>query len=105
VTALGGNPTAKAFAALLPLTLTLSDYGDVEKVSDLPRKLTAGRAPAGFESSTGDMTYYAPWGNLAIFRKGFRYSNGLIRLGSIDTGLEALDRSGALRAAITLADQ
>jgi hypothetical protein len=101
---LDGNPTVRAFAALLPLTLTLSDHGDVEKVSDLPRKLTTDGAPSGFEPSPGDITYYAPWGNLAIFRKGFRYSAGLVRLGAIDTGGEALDRSGGLRATIALAD-
>jgi hypothetical protein len=34
----------------------------------------------------GDITYYAPWGNLALFYRDFPYSNGLIRLGTLDTG-------------------
>ncbi|WP_337926728.1 cyclophilin-like fold protein [Paenibacillus caui] len=36
------------------------------------------------------ITYYAPWGNLAIFYRDFRYSSGLIKLGSIDAGGEKL---------------
>jgi len=38
----------------------------------------------------GDITYYAPWGNLAIFYRDFDYSRGLVRLGRIDSGIEAL---------------
>ncbi len=41
-------------------------------------------APAGYKPSVGDITFYAPWGNLAIFYKGFSYSNGLIVMGKID---------------------
>lgn len=96
---------ALGFVALLPLTLTLSDYGTTEKVSDLPRKLATDGAPVGFKPSVGDIAYYAPWGNLAIFRESFRYSSGLIRLGSIDTGGEALNRSGPLRAVIAPAGE
>jgi hypothetical protein len=38
----------------------------------------------------GDITYYAPWGNLAIFYEGGEYSRGLVRLGRIDSDIEAL---------------
>ena len=34
---LEGNETAKEFAALLPLSLTLGDYSGTEKISDLPK--------------------------------------------------------------------
>src|SRR5690348_11168215 len=40
------NATARDFAALLPMTLTLKDYATNEKISDLPRKLSADGAPA-----------------------------------------------------------
>jgi hypothetical protein len=39
------SAAARDFAALLPLTLTLSDYAGNEKVSDLPRKLSTTGAP------------------------------------------------------------
>ena len=96
------NPTAREFASLLPLTLTLEDYSKTEKISDLPRKLTKDGAPAGADPSVGDIAYYAPWGNLALFYKDFRYSDGLILLGKLDGGAEALSAPGSLKVTIEL---
>ena len=94
VAGLTDNATSRDFVALLPLRLTLEDYGDIEKISTLPRKLSTEGAPAGSTPSVGDVSYYAPWGNLAFFRKDFRYSSGLIRLGQIESGLEAMNVTG-----------
>ena len=84
------NETSRDFVSLLPLTLTLKDYAATEKISDLPRRLSTKNAPSGCDSSVGDITYYSPWGNLAIFYNDFGYSNGLIKLGSLDGGIEKL---------------
>lgn len=97
---LADTPTAKDFYSLLPLTLTLDDYAATEKIAYLPRKLSKDGAPAGINPATGDITYYAPWGNLAIFYKDFGYSSGLIKLGIIDSGLEALKVPGSLKVRI-----
>ncbi len=86
----------------MPLKLTLKDYASTEKVSDLPRSLKQAGAPSGYDPSAGDITYYAPWGNLAIFYRDFGYASGLIRLGTIDTGIDALNQSGALPTTIEL---
>ena len=94
------NVTTRDFLALLPLTLTLEDYASTEKIAYLPQKLSTAGAPEGVDPSTGDITYYAPWGNLAIFHKDFRYSKGLIKLGSIDHGVEALRQPGNLTVRI-----
>jgi hypothetical protein len=75
------NATSRDFVSLLPLKLKLEDYGETEKISYLPRKLSTEGAPPGSDPSVGDVNYYAPWGNLAIFRRDFRYSSGLIKLG------------------------
>jgi hypothetical protein len=48
----------------------------------------------------GDIAYYAPWGSLAIFYKDFGYSNGLVKLGRIDSGIEALSVRGSLKVTI-----
>jgi hypothetical protein len=96
------NPTARDFVSLLPLKLKLEDYGETEKISYLPRKLSTEGAPPGSDPSVGDVSYYAPGGNLAIFRKDFRYSSGLINLGKIDTGMEALNVPGSVEATIDL---
>ncbi|TXG77089.1 MAG: hypothetical protein E6R11_07055 [Rhodocyclaceae bacterium] len=97
---LADNPSARDFLALLPLSLTLKDYASTEKISDLPKKLTTQGAPAGIDPELGDITYYAPWGNLAIFYRDFGYSAGLIKLGHIDAGMEALNISGPLQVTI-----
>lgn len=94
------NPAARDFAALLPLELTLEDYGKIEKVADLPSKLSKQDAPSGYDPKVGDLTFYAPWGNLAIFIQDFSYSSGLIHLGSIDSGIEHLQTPGRLPARI-----
>ena len=44
----------------------------------------------------GDLTYYAPWGNLAIFYRDFGYAKGLVKLGRIDSGLELLSGADGL---------
>jgi hypothetical protein len=100
---LDDSPTAKDFASLLPLTLNLEDYNSTEKISDLPRRISIEGAPAGIDRSPGDLTYYAPWGNLAIFYKDFGYSRGLVKLGAIVSGAEALDVPGSVTATIRLA--
>jgi hypothetical protein len=87
------SETTRDFLSLLPLELTLSDYRETEKISDLPRQLSTAGAPEGHDPDVGDITYYAPWGNLAIFYRDFGYSPGLVRLGRIDSGIEALAAS------------
>lgn len=86
--ALNDSAAARDFAALLPLTLTLSDYVGTEKISDLPKKLSTTGAPSGTAARAGDLTYYAPWGNLAIFYKDFGHAAGLVKLGEITSGIE-----------------
>ena len=39
--------TARDFASLLPLTLTLKDYAETEKISDMPKRLSTEGAPTG----------------------------------------------------------
>jgi hypothetical protein len=88
--ALYDNPSARDFASMLPLNLTIDDYSNNEKISYLPRKLTEeGSGPFG-EEAPGDLAYYAPWGNLAFFYGSYRYSSGLIRLGRIDGDIAPL---------------
>jgi hypothetical protein len=86
------NATSRDFMSLMPITLTLRDYAGTEKISDLPRKLSTQGAPSGSDPSVGDITLYAPWGNLAIFYKDFGYASGLIILGKIDSGVDKLSQ-------------
>ena len=79
------SAAGRDFAALLPLELTLRDYHRTEKVADLPTRLSIANAPEGVEPKAGDIAYYAPWGNLAIFYRDFGYSRGLVRLGRLES--------------------
>jgi hypothetical protein len=94
------NATARDFLSLLPMTLTLEDYAATEKISYLPRKLSTAGAPAGSDPSVGDIAYCAPWGNLAFFYRDAGYARGLIRLGRIDSGIEAVNVPGPLAVTI-----
>jgi len=100
---LNDSKTARDFAAQLPLTLTLTDYSKTEKISDLPKKLSTDGAPSGSDPSVGDIAYYAPWGNLALFYRDFGYSSGLVILGKIDGGVEALSGPKPLKVTIEVA--
>ena len=84
------NATSRDFLSMLPMTLTLNDYAGTEMISNLPRKLSTQGAPAGHDPAVGDITLYAPWGNLAIFYRDFDYARGLIMLGRVDSGVDKL---------------
>ena len=101
---LDDTQVARNFAALLPLELSLSDYHATEKVADLPRKLDISGAPDSYTPKAGDITHYAPWGNLAIFYKPFQTSRGLVRLGEFDGPMDALMQDGAFPVRIELAE-
>ncbi|WP_067650545.1 cyclophilin-like fold protein [Nocardia harenae] len=85
------NPTARDFAALLPLTVTLRDLGGREKVAPLPRELTDGRGQDGYRA--GQLGYWAPSADLAIYYldDGFRVpAPGIVLIGEIESGLAAV---------------
>lgn len=79
------GPAARDFLAQLPLELTLKDYGGNEKIADLPRPLTREGAPDAITPREGDVAFYAPWGNVAIFYRDGHHSPGLIRLGQLES--------------------
>lgn len=94
------NATARDFLSLLPITITLEDYASTEKIAYLPRKLSTASAPAGSDPSVGDIAYYAPWGNLAIFYKDAGYARGLLPLGRVDSSIEVLRAAGRSKVTI-----
>ena len=100
VASLEDTPAARDFAALLPLDLTLEDFHATEKIADLPSRLSTSGAPDGVDPEVGDITYFAPWGNLALFYRDFGYSRGPVRLGRIDGDIDVLAADGPLAARI-----
>lgn len=101
---LANGTAARDFASMMPLVVRLKDYASSEKIADLPKRLSTVGEPAGTKASAGDIAYYAPWGNLAIFYKDAAFANGLIRLGQIDTGIEALQSADGKEVKIEMVD-
>ncbi len=85
------NATARDFASLLPLTLTVHDLGGREKAGTLPRELTDGQGRSGYRA--GQLGYWAPSHDLAVYylEDGFRIpSPGIVMIGEIESGLDAI---------------
>lgn len=83
------NPTAKAFKALLPLTISMKELNNNEKFFDLPKSLpTNSSVPASIQS--GDLMLYGS-NTLVLFYKSFSTSYSYTKLGKIEdiTGLVA----------------
>lgn len=83
------NPASNDFMSLLPLRMDFEDFAGKEKTSYPPRKLDTSGSPTA-NNAEGDFTYYAPWGNLAVFYRGFGKDGQLYVLGRIESGKEKL---------------
>jgi hypothetical protein len=100
---LDNSDIARDFYSMLPMIVELEDYASTEKITYPERKLNTSGSPEGYDPSAGDITYYAPWGNLALFYKDFSYSKGLIRLGEFDDGGAILKFRGTANARFEVA--
>lgn len=90
------NAAGRDFLSRLPLEVTLNDFNDTtEKIFYPSPALTTDGVTRGCAPVPGDITIYAPWGNVAIFCKNWSHSNDLIKIGRIDDdGIEALNVAG-----------
>ena len=84
------TPTADALYEALPMELNFSDYNGTEKIAYPPETLPTEGEPDGCDPEVGDLCLYAPWGNLCIFYQDFRYSESLIKLGYVESGMDIL---------------
>lgn len=92
---LADNATARDFYALLPIRQPMRDYAASETIMEnLPNKLSTADAPARYAGQKGDLTYYAPWGNLAIFYTDSTVgsASGLVYIGKITAQVEDLQK-------------
>ncbi len=83
---LDDNPTARALADQLPLTLSFRDLNSVEKISKLPQPLTTDGVPDGADPEIADIGYYAPSQDLVLYYGDVGYWNGIVRIGRFDDG-------------------
>ena len=76
--------------------VTLNDYNNTtEKIFYPSPALAIEGVTRGCAPIAGDITIYAPWGNVAIFCKNGSYSDTLIKIGRVDgNGIEMLSVPG-----------
>jgi hypothetical protein len=91
------STAARAFAAMLPMTIDLRDLFGREEAGRLPRQLSIEGARREFDYRVGELAYWPPSNEIAIFyaEDGQAIPQpGLVRLGIIDTGLEVIAAAG-----------
>ena len=96
--------SGKEFLSQLPANLKFEDYNSTEKISYLPTKLSGRGEPEGFTPKRGDISYYMPWGNLAIFYRDFRYSRSLIKIGTLNDIDKLANMRGSFEVRIEVVD-
>jgi len=98
---LDDSGTTRDFASLLPLELELKDLFAREKSGQLPRALFEdGQRTHTYE--VGDIVYWPPGPHVAVFYRqdGRPVTAGMIRLGTVDAGVDAFAPCSTVRATI-----
>ena len=93
------NAATKDFMSRLPLEVTLNDFNNTtEKIFYPKPALNIENVTRGCAPVPGDITIYEPWGNVAVFCKGWSRSNDLIKIGHIDgDGIKTLSVDGDIK--------
>ena len=98
------SKTTRDFISLLPLTLTMNDLFRREKYAHLPKAIsTEGERSHTYE--VGEIAYWSPGPDVAIYYRqdGERIpAPGIIVIGKIDSGVEALNVAGSVKVTIEL---
>ncbi|MBR8466118.1 hypothetical protein KDE13_07175 [Campylobacter sp. faydin G-140] len=87
---LNDSSAARQFYDMLPLEVKLENYGSNEKIFSLPNMLSTANTHPNLKVSVGDISYYAPWGNIAIFHKPSRGDSQLYTIGRFDGDFSAV---------------
>ena len=103
---LNDSPAAEHFAALLPLTFTMTDLFGQQKYVRLPNNLPEA-APLMQTFEVGHIAYWSPGPGISIFYGKGRVlpDSGLYLLGKIESGLELHNKPGSIEITIELVGQ
>ena len=99
------NETTRDFLALLPLNLPMDDLFGREKFGNLPKALSQ-KGPRSHSYEAGDIAYWSPAHDVAIYYRQDRQSipsPGIIPIGKIDAGTEAFNVAGSVQVTFELA--
>lgn len=92
IIAMYDNSAVDAFMERLPLEdLSFFDLSGIEKPIDRPDEpFSLEEEEPGYDPVEGEMVIYRPWGNFTIFYGDFRYSDELVPLGKVESGLDVI---------------
>jgi len=99
------NQTARDFLSLLPMTVKMDDLFGREKYGHLPKPLS-NKSDRSDTYDIGQIAYWSPGPDISIYYRqdGDKIpSPGVIVVGSIDSGVEALHVPGSVNVKIELA--
>ena len=94
---LSHNPAARAFSAQLPLTVDMSELNGNEQHADLDQPLPANESRPGTIRNGDVMLYGTRTLVVSDIHIEIPGRHGLVKLGRIDSVLEALHRAGPVR--------
>lgn len=97
---LDDSAAARDLAAMLPVTLDMTDHGGVEKTGLLPAPLSLSGQPDGADPDVGDLGYYAPGNDLVLYYGDQGYYPGIVVLGRLEG--DAAERIAAMDGAVTV---
>jgi hypothetical protein len=81
---------AKEFYDQLPLRLELTNFRDAQWMFYPPEKLNVTAEEAYHDGKQGELSYYAPWGDVFMLYKDFYAGDEMHRLGVNITGIEEI---------------
>lgn len=81
---------AKEFYDQLPLKLDLSNFRDAQWMFYPPEKLSVTAQEAYHDGKKGELSYYAPWGDVFMLYKDFYAGDEMHRLGINLAGIEEI---------------
>ena len=89
---------AKEFYDQLPLELELTNFRDAQWMFYPPEKINVTAREAYHDGKMGELSYYAPWGDVFMLYKDFYAGDEMHRLGINLTGIEEIaEMSGSAR--------
>jgi hypothetical protein len=94
---LDDTPEARDFAAMLPITVDMEDRFGQAKTGLLPRALRLDDPARSRSYAAGDLSYWSPSGRVSVVYDALGRPvppPGLVRLGTVDTGLQTIARTG-----------
>jgi hypothetical protein len=103
---LADNETARDFASVLPLKVTMKDLFGREKYGDLPKALSE-KGPRKNKYEIGEIAYWSPAKQFAVYyhQDGESIpSPGIIPIATIDAGPEAFNVRGSVKVTIEVAN-